>query len=123
MAEDMLMRVARLHPAVEYVQIHRRRMLLMQEMAEAFADIDVLLAPASGSPIQSATSLTGHPAVAVPNGFDADSMPTGIQFIGKLYGEVEALMLAKSYQDATGFHNDPSTTRPERSGTTVKLLA
>ncbi|HUE96465.1 MAG TPA: amidase, partial [Longimicrobiaceae bacterium] len=32
--EDMLMRVARLFPAVEYVQMNRRRTLLMQRMAE-----------------------------------------------------------------------------------------
>ena len=102
--EDMLMRVARLHPAVEYLQINRRRMLLMQGMATAFADIDVLVAPTSGSPIQSATSLTGHPAVALPNGFDDDGMPTGIQLVGKLYGEGEALTLAKALQDTTDFH-------------------
>jgi Asp-tRNA(Asn)/Glu-tRNA(Gln) amidotransferase A subunit family amidase len=102
--EDMLMRVARLHPAVEYLQINRRRMLLMQGMAESFADIDVLVAPFSGSPVQDATSLTGHPAVAVQNGFDDDGKPTGIQFIGQLYAEAHALLIAKAYQDSTGYH-------------------
>jgi Asp-tRNA(Asn)/Glu-tRNA(Gln) amidotransferase A subunit family amidase len=102
--EDMLMRIARLHPAVEYLQINRRRMLLMRGMAERFADIDVLVAPFSGSPVQSATSLTGHPAVALMNGFDDDGTPTGIQFIGQLYGEANALLLAKAVQESTGFH-------------------
>lgn len=110
--EDMLMRIARLHPAVEYVQIHRRRMLLMQGMAETFAELEVLVAPTfsdssqgdAGTPIQSATSLTGHPTVVIPNGFDDNGMPTGMQFIGRLYGEAEAMLFAKAVQDATDFH-------------------
>jgi Asp-tRNA(Asn)/Glu-tRNA(Gln) amidotransferase A subunit family amidase len=102
--EDMLMRIARLHPAVEYLQINRRRMLLMQGMAKVFDDIDVLVAPFSGSPAQSATSLTGHPCIAVQNGFDDDGKPTGIQFVGQLYAEAKAMTLAKAYQDSTDFH-------------------
>ncbi|MDH3441033.1 MAG: amidase, partial [Gammaproteobacteria bacterium] len=102
--EDMLMRVARLHPAVEYVQINRRRMLLMQEMAKIFDHIDVLVTPFGGSSVQSATSLTGHPSVAVQNGFDDDGIPTGFQMIGQLYSEAKALTLARTYQQATGYH-------------------
>jgi Asp-tRNA(Asn)/Glu-tRNA(Gln) amidotransferase A subunit family amidase len=102
--EDMLMRIARLYPAVEYVQINRQRMLLMREMAKIFADVDVLLTPFSGSPMQSATSLTGHPSVAVQNGFDEAGRPTGIQFVGQLYGEANALALAALVQNATGYH-------------------
>ena len=102
--EDMLMRIARLHPAVEYLQIQRRRMLLMQGMARAFDDIDVLIAPFDGSPVQNATSLTGHPAVSVPNGFDDDGKPTAIQFIGRMYGEADALLLAHAFQSVTDHH-------------------
>jgi len=102
--EDMLMRVARLHPAVEYVQINRRRMLLMQGMARIFDDVDVMVTPFGGSTVQSATSLTGHPSVAVQNGFDDDGTPTGFQMIGQLYAEAKALTLARIYQQATGFH-------------------
>lgn len=102
--EDMLMRVARLFPGVEYVQMNRRRMLLMRRMAEAMADLDVYVAPHGGSPNNSATNLTGHPAVTVPNGFAPDGTPTGILFVGKLYGEADMLRLAKAYQDATDFH-------------------
>jgi len=102
--EDMLMRVARLVPAVEYVQMNRRRMLLMENMARAMADLDVYVAPHGGSANNSATNLTGHPAVSVPNGFGPDGTPTGILFVGKLYGEAGMLRLAKAYQDATGFH-------------------
>jgi Asp-tRNA(Asn)/Glu-tRNA(Gln) amidotransferase A subunit family amidase len=103
--EDMLMRIARLYPAVEYVQMNRLRMLLMQGMANLFENIDVLVAPYSGSPQQGATSLTGHPSVAVPNGFDNAGRPTAIQFIGQLYGEAEALTLARHYQAYTDWQD------------------
>lgn len=100
--EDVLMRVARLFPAVEYVQVQRRRALLMRGMAELFEDVDVLVAPFGGSAQQSATSLTGHPSVSVPNGFDEAGRPTGIQFVGRLYGEAGALRLASACRAAAG---------------------
>ena len=102
--EDMLMRVARLLPAVEYVQIHRLRMLMMQGMEEAMRNIDVYVAPHTGSTNTRATALTGHPGISVPNGFDEDGKPTGILFVGKLYGEAELMNVAKVYQDANDFH-------------------
>lgn len=102
--EDVLMRIARLYPAVEYLQVQRQRMLLMQGMAELFADIDVLVAPFNGSNQQSATSLSGHPSVVVQNGFDEGGKPTCVQFIGRLYGEAAILTLARHYQADTGFH-------------------
>jgi len=102
--EDMLMRVARLLPAVEYVQIQRLRMLMMQAMEKALRDVDLYVAPHGGSSNTSATSLTGHPAISVPNGFDDDGKPTGILFVGKLYAESNLMALAKSYQDANDFH-------------------
>jgi len=102
--EDMLMRVARLLPAVEYVQIHRLRMLMMQDMERALRDIDVYISPHVGSVNTSATSLTGHPAISVPNGFDDEGKPTGILFVGKLYGEADMMAAARAYQDANDFH-------------------
>ena len=102
--EDMLMRVARLLPAVEYVQIHRLRMLMMQGMEKALRDIDVYVSPHVGSANTSATSLTGHPAISVPNGFDDAGKPTGILFVGKLYGEADMMAAARAYQDANDFH-------------------
>lgn len=102
--EDMLMRVARLLPAVEYLQIQRLRMLMMQGMERALRDVDLYVAPHRGSSNTSATSLSGHPAISVPNGFDADGKPTGILFVGKLYGEADLLAAAGTYQDANDFH-------------------
>ncbi len=102
--EAMLIRNSRLVPGVEYLQMNRVRMILMENMARTMADIDVYVAPFGGSPNNSATNLTGHPGISVPNGFNDDGTPTGIMFVGQLYGEAEMLTLAKAYQDSTDFH-------------------
>lgn len=96
-------RQARMIPAVEYIQANRLRTLAMQAMAELMSKIDVYIAPSFGDNM-SLTNLTGHPAVVVSNGFNDKGTPTSITFTGKLYGEAEALAIAKVYQDASKFH-------------------
>jgi Asp-tRNA(Asn)/Glu-tRNA(Gln) amidotransferase A subunit family amidase len=102
------LRTSRLVPAVEYLQANRLRMLLMQEVARVMAQVDVVVAPrTSPDPLTSLnplTSLTGHPVVAVPNGFTSRGTPTGMTFVGQLFREAELLAVAKAYQDACGFH-------------------
>ncbi len=103
----------RLYPAADYVTANRVRMLLMQEMDKLMAKIDVYLLPydyADYTPNPVAdrstgiTNLTGHPSVTLPHGFDEKGHPTGLTFIGKLFGEAQMLAMAKAYQDATGWH-------------------
>jgi Asp-tRNA(Asn)/Glu-tRNA(Gln) amidotransferase A subunit family amidase len=103
----------RLYPAADYVTANRVRMLLMQEMDKLMANIDVYLLPydyADYTPNPVAdrstgiTNLTGHPSVTLPHGFDEKGHPTGLTFIGKLFGEAQMLALAKAYQDSTGWH-------------------
>lgn len=103
----------RLYPAADYVNANRARMLLMQEMDKLMAKIDVYLLPydyADYTPNPVAdrstgiTNLTGHPSVTLPHGFDEKGHPTGLTFIGKLFGEAQMLALAKAYQDSTGWH-------------------
>jgi Asp-tRNA(Asn)/Glu-tRNA(Gln) amidotransferase A subunit family amidase len=96
-------RLARLIPAVEYVQANRLRTRLMQSMAHLMERIDLYLAP-SFSQTLLLTNLTGHPAVVVPNGFAQNDLPTSITFTGRLYDEATLLAVAKAYQDATDFH-------------------
>lgn len=97
-------RRARLIPAVEYLRANRIRLLVMQAMAELMASIDVYVVPSSDRHNLLLTNLTGHPAVVVPNGFNEKGAPTSISFVGRLYGEAEALAVARAYQEATGFH-------------------
>ena len=96
------LRVSQLVPAVEYLQANRIRMLLMEEVARAMEHIDVLVAPWRS--INPLTSMTGHPVVAVPNGFTRQVTPTGIAFMGSVYGEQKLLGLVKAYQEVTDFH-------------------
>jgi Asp-tRNA(Asn)/Glu-tRNA(Gln) amidotransferase A subunit family amidase len=50
------------------------------------------------------TNLSGHPCLVLPNGFSAEGTPTSICFIGRLFGEAELLAVARTYQQATDFH-------------------
>lgn len=97
-------RQARLIPAVEYIQANRVRTLAMAAMHEAMREIDVFVTPSYADNVLLLTNLTGHPTVVVPNGFTEAGTPVSISFVGKLWGEAEALAVAKAYQDATGFH-------------------
>jgi len=91
-------------PAVAYLQANRIRTMAMREMDRILADIDVYVSPTYGGNNLLLTNLTGHPSVVLPNGFRKDGTPTSLTFLGKLFGEGEALALAKAYQDATGWH-------------------
>lgn len=104
-------RVARIMPAVEYVNANRHRYVLMQKVHAAMQQVDVLICPTRGSGNQSAiTNLTGQPVVCVPTGFDKRmNLPTSITFIGNLYDEANILLAAKAYQQATDWHEKHPT--------------
>jgi Asp-tRNA(Asn)/Glu-tRNA(Gln) amidotransferase A subunit family amidase len=97
-------RQARLIPAVEYIQANRFRTALIQQMAEILKHIDAYIVPSDGGDHLLLTNLTGHPAVVVPNGFNEKGSPVSITFMGNLFQEAEALLLAKTFQDTTDFH-------------------
>ena len=99
-----MLRLARLIPAVEYIQANRIRTLIIRAMADLMQTIDLYIAPALAGDNLLLTNLTGHPAIALPNGFSAAGTPTSITFNGRLYDEATLLAVAKLYQDATGFH-------------------
>ena len=115
-------RVARLVPAVEYVQANRAKFLAMQAVGKAFEGYDVIVAPTSGEQL-TVTNLTGHPALILPNGFRGNDAPPAVKgkdgmvgnyggpgtpvsltFLGQLYGEEKMLALGRAYQNATKFH-------------------
>ncbi len=98
-------RKARMIPAVEYIQANRLRTMAMQRFADVMDGIDVVVTPSFGGAMLLLTNLTGHPQVVIPNGYRAgDGTPTSVSFVGKLFGDSEALRLAKAVQDATDFH-------------------
>jgi Asp-tRNA(Asn)/Glu-tRNA(Gln) amidotransferase A subunit family amidase len=97
-----IFRSSRFIPAVEYIQAQRYRTLLIEEMAKRLQGFDGYIAPSFSRNLV-LTNLTGHPAVAVPNGFSKEGLPQTITFMGQLFEEGKLLALVKSYQDATQF--------------------
>jgi Asp-tRNA(Asn)/Glu-tRNA(Gln) amidotransferase A subunit family amidase len=90
-------------PAVEYLRANRLRTLIMREMEEVMAQVDLYV---QGNDLL-LTNLTGHPSVVMPDGFrkagDVE-LPGSIKFTGRLYGETDLLAVAHAYQQATGHH-------------------
>jgi Asp-tRNA(Asn)/Glu-tRNA(Gln) amidotransferase A subunit family amidase len=75
----------------------------MQEVARRLSQVDAVMFTAltlsSVSSLNPVLSLTGHPSIAVPNGFAADGTPTAVMFSGQLYHEGPLMALAKAYEE------------------------
>ncbi|MCY2961117.1 MAG: amidase [Planctomycetota bacterium] len=97
-------RAAQLVPAVEYLRASRLRSRLQREMASVMEQVDLLVHPTWGSDALVVANLTGHPALAMPDGFDARGLPTGITFTGQLDGEQDLCAVGAAWQESTGFH-------------------
>jgi Asp-tRNA(Asn)/Glu-tRNA(Gln) amidotransferase A subunit family amidase len=97
-------RRARMIPAVEFLQANRVRTMVMGALDAALEGIDVFITPSYGGDVLLMTNLTGHPVVVLPSGLDEESHPASISFVGKLWGEADALRVAQLWQDATGHH-------------------
>ena len=92
-------RLHELVPAVEYIQANRARYRLMEAYRDFFKDLDVLIGSALGP-----TNLTGHPEMALPQGFDSKGQPSALRLTGKLFGESDLLLLAHAFQQKTDYH-------------------
>jgi Asp-tRNA(Asn)/Glu-tRNA(Gln) amidotransferase A subunit family amidase len=97
------LRACQLVTAVDYLQANRRRAVIMQEVDRAMRDVDAVMFTTltlnSATSLNPVMSLTGHPSIAVPNGFRANGTPTGVMFSGHLYREGAIIALAKAWQD------------------------
>ena len=117
-----IFRIARFYPAVEYIQANRARTLAMRQVSQLFEKVDIIVTPTAGAQL-TATNLTGHPAIILPNGLrgddapkppatendDEDSVggpgtPVSLTFLAGLYEEQKLAAFAHAYQQATGFH-------------------
>jgi Asp-tRNA(Asn)/Glu-tRNA(Gln) amidotransferase A subunit family amidase len=89
--------------ALEFVQSQRRRLILMQEMAEVMQGFDMYVA---GSGDVGLTNQTGHPAAVLPYAFDGDEnpQPRCTTIIGDLFSDDRILSVAHAYQNATDWH-------------------
>ncbi|MGD0939939.1 MAG: amidase [Terracidiphilus sp.] len=115
-------RIARLYPAVEYIQANRARSLGIQSVNALFDQVDIIVTPSTNTQL-TATNLTGHPALIVPNGLrghdappppkidDGDSddiggpgTPVSLTFLAGHYQDSKLAAFGWAYQRATGFH-------------------
>ncbi len=99
-----LLRVARLIPAVEYLQASRARTRLMRQMDGVFAGVDALVHASRSGPLLGITNLTGHPTVVLPAAPREDGTPTSVSFTGQLYDEARLVALASAWQERGGHH-------------------
>jgi Asp-tRNA(Asn)/Glu-tRNA(Gln) amidotransferase A subunit family amidase len=99
------LRAYHLVTAVDYLQANRERLRLMELYARATRDVDVVIGGSvtlDNTSLNPITSLTGHPAVAVPTGFRPNGTPTGFTLAGRLYDEAGLLVVARVIEAATG---------------------
>jgi Asp-tRNA(Asn)/Glu-tRNA(Gln) amidotransferase A subunit family amidase len=96
-------RTNRFVPAVEFIRAQRARRILMQHAELLMRDYDAFVTPNSSGSL-TLTNLTGHPALAVPCGFDADGDPMVLMFTGRLYEEATILDIGWQYEQATEWH-------------------
>jgi Asp-tRNA(Asn)/Glu-tRNA(Gln) amidotransferase A subunit family amidase len=52
----------------------------------------------------------GWPALTVPMGFTSDSLPAGLEFLGRPFSEAKLLAFAYAYEQATKLRRPPRTT-------------
>ncbi|HEX75676.1 MAG TPA: Asp-tRNA(Asn)/Glu-tRNA(Gln) amidotransferase subunit GatA [Dehalococcoidia bacterium] len=105
-----------------YLKAQKVRTLIRQEFDQAFEKYDALVTPTSPTaafklgekvddPLQMYLSdvctlpvnIAGIPAISIPAGF-ANGLPTGMQVIGKPFGEETVLHIAFAYEQATDWH-------------------
>lgn len=105
------LRACSLVTAVDYLQANRRRTVIMHDVARVLGTVDAVMFTSltldSSTSLNPVTSLTGHPSIAVPNGFASTGSPTGVMFSGQLYQEGALLALAAAYERAVGPRRHP----------------
>jgi Asp-tRNA(Asn)/Glu-tRNA(Gln) amidotransferase A subunit family amidase len=113
--------------AFDFIQGQRRRLILMQRMAEFMQDIDVYVQPENGGGDIGLHAQTGHPCVVFPYKFEAPTGPVGgavfsddvprppaetkynpkpicAVMAGNLFADDVLLAVAHAYQKSTDWH-------------------
>jgi amidase len=55
---------------------------------------------------------TGYPSITVPMGFVRESLPVGLQLLGRAWSEPTLIKIAYGYEQATRHRRPPATTPP-----------
>ena len=132
-------------PAPTYVRALGAREAIKQSMARLFREhrLDAVLAPTSPATAALATrpvvtidavdedanlaytrltqpfNTTGQPVLSVPCGFDAASLPIGMQIAGRPWAERGVCEIGHAYEVAAGWHRSvpPAAGQPDRAAT------
>jgi aspartyl-tRNA(Asn)/glutamyl-tRNA(Gln) amidotransferase subunit A len=111
-------------PAVDYLHAMRLRRPMRRAVATLFERFDLVAAPTratvaypadrnfedaypgigGGPALIPAGNLCGLPALALPNGFGENGLPTSISFMGAAFSERELVQLGNAYQARTEWH-------------------
>jgi aspartyl-tRNA(Asn)/glutamyl-tRNA(Gln) amidotransferase subunit A len=112
-------------PAVDYLQAMRLRAPMKRAVAKLFESFDAIAAPTrasvaypadrnfedvypgiSGGPaLIAGGNLCGLPAIAVPNGFGENGLPTSISFLGPAFSERTLVALGNVLQEKSDWHS------------------
>jgi aspartyl-tRNA(Asn)/glutamyl-tRNA(Gln) amidotransferase subunit A len=110
----------------EYARAVQRRHENNVRLAEIFEDVDVIITPTTGTTAFAAAgpmptsidgeeirpmhslytypfNVSGHPAVSIPCGFDAEGLPVGLQVVGRRHSDHVLLQLAAAFEKAKGW--------------------
>ena len=119
----------RMIPAVDYISALRLRAKFARGLDSLLSPYDAVVTPARATvapplgrpfrefaPGANAETMSGPanaaglPGLCLPNGFDADGLPTGLNLVGRAFGEARVLAVARAFQAATDWH----ARRPDR---------
>jgi len=115
---------ALLTPAVDYLQAMRVRRPMKRAVAKLFESYDAVISPtratvaypadkkfedaypgvSGGPPLIPAGNLCGLPALAVPNGYGENGLPTSFALMGPAFSERRLVEVGAFYQRATDWH-------------------
>ena len=108
--------------ATDYVRALRLRGVIAKEVDAAMSGFDAWASPTSlttatpvdqqfrrdrtgpGDIMGAVGNGCGLPSLSVPSGFDADGLPTGIQFMARAYDENRSIAIGRAYQERTDWH-------------------
>ncbi|MFI5332982.1 MAG: Asp-tRNA(Asn)/Glu-tRNA(Gln) amidotransferase subunit GatA [Candidatus Babeliales bacterium] len=111
------------HAAQFYINAKKVQQLMAQEFTHAFADVDLLVMPTHPIPafkfgafdvdplqmdlqdyFTCTANLIGVPAISIPCGFTANSLPIGFQLVAPHLAEEMLLSVAHAYEQETPWH-------------------
>ena len=106
-----------------YIKAQKVRTLIQQDFIEAFKSVDLLLTPVAPTPAFKIGEKTADPlqmylsdiftipvnlagicGISVPAGMSSNSLPIGLQLLGRPFGEETILRAAFDFEQATDWH-------------------